>query len=141
MYLTRHETAEGPRWALDGRFLPPSFTLDVLLQLPKAATVGFLRAFPKGAPTEGAPLLAPVEPTSEVWAAGVTYLRSRDAREEESAVKDVYTRVYEAKRPELFFKANGWRVAGPGAAIRGRDDSKREVPEPEPALGINTPRE
>ena len=47
-----------------------------------------------------------------MWAAGVTYLRSRDAREEESAVKDVYTRVYEAKRPELFFKANGWRVVG-----------------------------
>ena len=126
MYLTRHETPGGPRWALDGGFLPPSFTLDVVLQLPKAAVTGFLRSLPKGASTAGAPLLAPVEPTSEVWAAGVTYLRSRDAREEESAVKDVYTRVYEAKRPELFFKANGWRVAGHDMPIRVRDDSALE---------------
>ena len=137
MYLTRHETAGGPRWALDGGFLPPSFTLDVLLQLPKAATTGFLRGFPKGTPTNGAPLLAPVEPTSEVWAAGVTYLRSRDAREEESAVKDVYTRVYEAKRPELFFKAPGWRVAGHDRPIRVRHDSAWNVPEPELAVVIN----
>src|SRR5215203_6057369 len=98
MYLTRHGTAGGPRWALDGRFLPPSFRLELLLQLPKAASADFLRSFPKGEPTDGALLLAPVEPTQEVWAAGVTYLRSRDAREEESAVKDIYTRVYEAKR-------------------------------------------
>jgi 2-dehydro-3-deoxy-D-arabinonate dehydratase len=138
MYLTRHETPAGPRWALDGGFLPPSFTLDVLLQLPKAASVGFLRAFPKGAPAAGAKLLAPVEPTQEVWAAGVTYLRSRDAREEESAVKDVYTRVYEAQRPELFFKGNGWRVAGHDMPIRVRDDSGWNVPEPELALVINS---
>ena len=138
MYLTRHEAPGGPRWALDGGFLPPSFTLDVVLQLPKAAVTGFLRSLPKGASTAGAPLLAPVEPTSEVWAAGVTYLRSRDAREEESAVKDVYTRVYEAKRPELFFKANGWRVAGHDMPIRVRDDSAWNVPEPELALVINS---
>jgi 2-dehydro-3-deoxy-D-arabinonate dehydratase len=138
MYLTRHETAGGPRWALDGGFLPASFSLELLLQLPKAAVADCLRALPKGAPAAGARLLAPVEPTQEVWAAGVTYLRSRDAREEESAVKDVYTRVYEAKRPELFFKANGWRVAGHGAPIRVRDDSKWNVPEPELALVINS---
>jgi 2-dehydro-3-deoxy-D-arabinonate dehydratase len=138
MYLTRHETAGGPRWALDGGFLPASFTLDVLMQLPKAAVADFLHALPKGAPSAGVPLLAPVEPTQEVWAAGVTYLRSRDAREEESAVKDVYTRVYEAKRPELFFKANGWRVAGHDAPIRVRADSAWNVPEPELALVINS---
>ncbi len=138
MYLTRHETAGGPRWALDGGFLPPSFTLDTVLQLPKAAIAAVLAAFPKGASVAGAPLLAPVEATSEVWAAGVTYLRSRDAREEESAVKDVYTRVYEAKRPELFFKANGWRVAGHDMPIRVRDDSAWNVPEPELALVINS---
>jgi len=138
MYLTRHETPGGPRWALDGNFLPPSFSLELLLQLPKAAIADFLRALPKGASAAVARLLAPVEPTQEVWAAGVTYLRSRDAREEESAVKDVYTRVYEAKRPELFFKAPGWRVAGSGAPIRVRDDSKWNVPEPELALVINS---
>ena len=138
MYLTRHETAGGPRWALDGGFLPPTFTLELLLQLPKAAVADVLRAFPKGAPTAGARLLAPVEPTQEVWAAGVTYLRSRDAREEESAVKDVYTRVYEAKRPELFFKAPGWRVVGHDMSIRVRHDSAWNVPEPELAIVINS---
>src|SRR5262245_38248955 len=138
MFLTRHETAGGPRWALDGGFLPPTFTLELLLQLPKAAVAGFLRAFPKGAPTNGARLLAPVDPTQEVWAAGVTYLRSRDAREEESAVKDVYTRVYEAKRPELFFKAPGWRVVGHDMPIRVRHDSAWNVPEPELAIVINS---
>ena len=97
----------------------------------------FLRALPKGAPATARRLLAPVEPTQEVWAAGVTYLRSRDAREEESAVKDVYTRVYEAKRPELFFKATGWRVVGHGMPIRVRDDSTWNVPEPELTLVIN----
>jgi 2-dehydro-3-deoxy-D-arabinonate dehydratase len=137
MYLTRHETRGGPRWALDGKWLPPSFTLDLLLQLPKAATGAFLRALPAGGAASGK-LLAPVEPAHEVWAAGVTYLRSRDAREEESAVKDVYTRVYEAKRPELFFKANGWRVAGHDMPIRVRDDSAWNVPEPELALVINS---
>ena len=137
MYLTRHETRGGARWALDGQLLPPSFRLDLLLQLPKAATADFLRALPKWEPAAGK-LLAPLEPTQEVWAAGVTYLRSRDAREEESAVKDVYTRVYEAKRPELFFKANGWRVAGHDTPIRVRADSAWNVPEPELALVINS---
>jgi 2-dehydro-3-deoxy-D-arabinonate dehydratase len=138
MYLSRHETAAGARWALDGGFLPPSFTLDLLLQVPKAAIAGVLGALPKGQPAAGSKLLAPVEPTQEVWAAGVTYLRSRDAREEESNVKDVYTRVYEAKRPELFFKAPGWRVAGHDMQIRVRDDSGWNVPEPELALVINS---
>jgi 2-dehydro-3-deoxy-D-arabinonate dehydratase len=138
MYLTRHETPGGPRWALDGGLLPASFTLDILLQLPKAAIADFLRALPEGVPVGGAPLLAPVEPAQEVWAAGVTYLRSRDAREEESQVKDVYTRVYEAKRPELFFKAPGWRVAGHDMPIRVRADSAWNVPEPELALVINS---
>jgi 2-dehydro-3-deoxy-D-arabinonate dehydratase len=138
MYLTRHESPGGPRWALDGNLLPPSFSLALLLQLPKAAIAGFLRALPKGEPAAGSKLLAPVEPAQEVWAAGVTYLRSRDAREEESAVKDVYTRVYEAQRPELFFKANGWRVAGHDMPIRVRDDSGWNVPEPELALVINS---
>src|SRR5436190_19841875 len=138
MYLTRHETNGGARWALDGGLLPASFTLDVLLQLPKAAIGGVLRAFPKGEPAAAYRLLAPVEATQEVWAAGVTYLRSRDAREEESAVKDVYTRVYEAKRPELFFKANGWRVVGHDAPIRVRADSGWNVPEPELTLVLNS---
>jgi 2-dehydro-3-deoxy-D-arabinonate dehydratase len=84
-------------------------------------------------------LLAPIE-NQEVWAAGVTYLRSRDARIDES--KDAgggtfYDRVYDAPRPEIFFKATPSRVVGPSAAVRIRGDSKWNVPEPEVALAIN----
>jgi 2-dehydro-3-deoxy-D-arabinonate dehydratase len=79
-------------------------------------------------------LLLPVEPP-EVWAAGVTYLRSRDARVEESAVQDVYTLVYEAERPELFLKdAACRRTVGPGQPIGVRSDSAWNVPEPEIGL-------
>jgi 2-dehydro-3-deoxy-D-arabinonate dehydratase len=76
----------------------------------------------------------------EVWAAGVTYYRSRDARIEESKEtggSTFYDRVYSAVRPELFFKATGRRVVGPGAAVRIRSDAKWSVPEPELALVIN----
>jgi 2-dehydro-3-deoxy-D-arabinonate dehydratase len=76
-------------------------------------------------------LLAPVD-APEVWCAGVTYERSRDARVEESAVKDVYTLVYDASRPELFLKdAAGRRTVPPGQPIGIRDDSTWNVPEPE----------
>lgn len=82
-------------------------------------------------------LRAPIT-SQEVWASGVTYLRSRDARMEES--KDggtVYDRVYAADRPELFFKATPHRVVGPGGNVRIRSDSKWNVPEPEVVLAIN----
>ena len=76
-------------------------------------------------------LAIPVEPP-EVWCAGVTYLRSRDARVEESTVKDVYTLVYDAERPELFMKDAGCRrTVGPGEPIGVRADSGWDVPEPE----------
>jgi 2-dehydro-3-deoxy-D-arabinonate dehydratase len=76
-------------------------------------------------------LLLPVEPP-EVWCAGVTYERSRDARVEESTVKDVYTLVYDAPRPELFMKdAAMRRTVGPGRPIAVRTDSRWNVPEPE----------
>lgn len=79
-------------------------------------------------------LLAPLAPP-EVWCAGVTYVRSRDARVEESAVEDVYSLVYDAERPELFFKdASGRRTVGPGAPIAVRSDSAWNVPEPEIGL-------
>lgn len=84
-------------------------------------------------------LLAPLG-TQEVWAAGVTYFRSRTARMEES--KDAgggtfYDRVYEAERPEIFFKATPQRVAHPGQPMHLRSDSKWMVPEPELTLAIN----
>ena len=136
MYLSRHQTPQGPRWALDARLLPAGFELGLLLQLPRGALADFLQAIPCTEPAV-APLLAPIEPDQEVWACGVTYLRSRVAREAESTVKDVYTRVYEAVRPELFFKALGRRVVGHAAQIRVRDDSAWNVPEPELTLVVN----
>ena len=86
-----------------------------------------------------AAVLAPVV-SQEVWAAGVTYYRSRTARIDES--KDAgggsfYDRVYAAERPELFFKATGRRVVGPGKAVRIRSDAKWSVPEPELTLLMN----
>lgn len=84
-------------------------------------------------------LLAPVE-TQEVWAAGVTYYRSRDARMEEaqqSGGGSFYDRVYSAERPELFFKATPHRVVGHGQPVRIRRDATWNVPEPELTLVIN----
>jgi 2-dehydro-3-deoxy-D-arabinonate dehydratase len=84
-------------------------------------------------------LLAPIE-EQEVWAAGVTYFRSRTARMEESHVaggESFYDRVYNAERPELFFKSTPHRVVGPGEAVRIRRDSKWNVPEPELTLLVS----
>jgi 2-dehydro-3-deoxy-D-arabinonate dehydratase len=80
---------------------------------------------------------APIDPMQEVWAAGVTYLRSREARKAESAMADMYQKVYEAERPEIFFKSVGWRVSGNGGLIHIRKDSHWYVPEPELVLVIN----
>ncbi|MGA8938001.1 MAG: fumarylacetoacetate hydrolase family protein [Acidobacteriaceae bacterium] len=96
----------------------------------------------KGTPRinfDSATILAPVL-SQEVWAAGVTYYRSRSARIEESKNAgggDFYDRVYAADRPELFFKATGRRVVGPRGAVRIRSDAKWSVPEPELTLFID----
>lgn len=85
-------------------------------------------------------LLAPIG-TQEVWAAGVTYLRSRDARMEESedsGAADCYQRVYEAERPELFFKSLPHRVSGHLQTVHIRKDSTWDVPEPELTLFISS---
>ena len=83
-------------------------------------------------------LLAPVDGLTEVWAAGVTYRISRDARMEESdRAADIYQQVYDAARPELFFKSAAWRVSGDGEPIAIRSDSTVDVPEPELALVVN----
>jgi len=87
-----------------------------------------------------ADLLAPIG-RQEVWAAGVTYFRSRAARMEESKEAgggDFYDRVYHADRPELFFKASPHRVAGHRQEVRIRQDSRWNVPEPELALVVNS---
>jgi 2-dehydro-3-deoxy-D-arabinonate dehydratase len=115
-------------------------SLTAALQMPAAELQAVLRgaenAPDAGLPLDSVTLLAPID-RQEVWAAGVTYLRSRDARMEESSQRDVYDRVYDADRPELFLKATPNRVAGPGDAIAIRGDSGWDVPEPELAILLN----
>jgi 2-dehydro-3-deoxy-D-arabinonate dehydratase len=86
--------------------------------------------------------LAPIQ-SQEVWAAGVTYLRSRNARMDEAKEAgggggNFYDKVYDAERPELFFKASPHRVVGPAGKVRIRRDAKWNVPEPEVTLAINS---
>ena len=83
MYLTRHKTTHGRCWAVDGQLLPPGLTLAALLSMPAAAMQTTLQAIPAGAAPAADSALPPVEPEQEVWGAGVTYLRSRDARKAE----------------------------------------------------------
>ncbi len=89
-----------------------------------------------GVPLASVTLAAPID-AQEVWAAGVTYLRSRNARMEESSQSDVYDRVYDADRPEIFLKATPSRVVGPGGSVGIRSDSGWDVPEPELVLLVN----
>jgi len=118
----------GPRSLAD-----PSASLDrVLSERRSFASIG---SADERVPAD-AVVVAPVE-GQEVWAAGVTYLRSRDARREETVDATPYDLVYEADRPELFFKAPGWRCVGPGEAIGIRRDSAWNVPEPEIALVLD----
>lgn len=81
--------------------------------------------------------LPPVDGRTEVWAAGVTYERSRNGRVEESTESSVYEKVYDAPRPELFLKAVAWRVVTDGEPVAVRDDSAVNVPEPELAVVAN----
>ncbi len=91
-----------------------------------------------GTALEEVEVLAPIDGRTEVWACGVTYEISREARVEESErAANAYELVYEADRPELFFKSAAWRVVGDGGAVAVRSDSTLDVPEPEVALVIN----
>jgi 2-dehydro-3-deoxy-D-arabinonate dehydratase len=141
IYLTRHQTPDGPRWALEGNFLPREFSLSLLLELPRKAIIDWLKTIPTETSIGEATLLPPLDPHQEVWASGVTYLRSREARKAESDVGDVYERVYAAERPELFLKSIGWRVVGHKMPIHIRGDSRWNVPEPEITLVINRHQE
>lgn len=104
---------------------------------PAALVASHLDPADPGTPLDGLTLLPPLD-EQEVWAAGVTYKRSREARERESAgAARFYDLVYNAERPELFLKATPRRVVGPGAAVRIRRDSRWNVPEPELALVVS----
>ncbi len=110
--------------------------LDELLSKPLADIRRVVDEAQPADKPDGVPL-APIE-GQEVWAAGVTYRRSLAARAEEAVSADPYERVYEAARPELFFKADSRRVRGPGRPVRIRADSTWDVPEPELAVVCNS---
>lgn len=116
-------------------------TLDRMLAMPLSELRQLLDELPTERlgkyPSGEYTLLAPLD-NQEVWACGVTYERSRDARMHESRQRDAYDRVYDAERPEIFFKATPSRVVGPGARIAIRADSTWDVPEPELALVLNS---
>lgn len=141
-----YKTKKGNLLELEGRFWLLEQAWDELInrddlhgylqkgvlrgQLPAMEAVDFLEQ----------DLLAPIG-SQEVWAAGVTYLRSRDARMEESRDSggaSFYDKVYEAERPELFFKSQPHRVAAHGEKVYIRRDSSWNVPEPELTLFINS---
>ncbi len=113
-------------------------TIDSLLRLPQDELRRLLEEKrPEIHPRHGAAIGAPIG-SQEVWAAGVTYRRSLEARTDEAVSSDPYDRVYAAARPELFFKATANRVRGHGEAIFIRSDSTWDVPEPELAVVCNS---
>ncbi len=108
--------------SLEGSLLAASMTSpdEVMERLQKAPRIPFKYEH----------LRRPFDPV-EVWGAGITYLRSREAREVETESKGIYDKVYSAVRPEIFFKDSGRRTVGPGDAVYVRSDSVWTVPEPE----------
>jgi 2-dehydro-3-deoxy-D-arabinonate dehydratase len=128
--LARGTTEAGPR-----ELLPEGLRLDDLLAVDGpglASAFGF--DSPERCPAQ-APWLAPLE-GQEVWCSGVTYARTREARAVTAAEPSIYDDLFVAERPELFFKAPGWRVRGPGEAVAIRTDSGWDMAEPELGLVI-----
>jgi 2-dehydro-3-deoxy-D-arabinonate dehydratase len=132
-------------WILEkpeGCYISPTSRLDDLLS--SGRTVEWVEELMASStslvhPPSQESLLAPIE-SQEIWAAGVTYFRSRDARMEEAEKAgggSFYDRVYSADRPELFFKGNARRAVGPGGEVRIRADSTWNVPEPELTLVLS----
>lgn len=125
----------------DGVFHPGDFSFDALFRRshPLEWLRSLLPTFGRtAAPSNASGETLPPCESQEIWAAGVTYTRSREARMEESErEKDVYDRVYQATRPELFFKATARRVVGHLGDVGIRSDSAWNVPEAELALAVN----
>lgn len=127
-----------PRWAvaLDGALHPLRLDLTGLCRLGVQGARRHVADCLARPAVEAADVVlhAPVDAGHEVWAAGVTYERSRSARIEESGATDLYGQVYESARPELFLKAIGARVVRPGGRVGIRADATWSVPEPELAV-------
>jgi 2-dehydro-3-deoxy-D-arabinonate dehydratase len=129
-----YQTIEGPVVEIERIFYQVGADdFDALLNRNDLAEFLQAQARPAQATVQPTRLLPPIG-SQEVWASGVTYEVSREARFEEAKEADggiFYRRVYNAERPELFFKANAFRVIGPGGTIRVRRDAIWSVPEPE----------
>lgn len=139
--IVRVAGADRPRWAVradDGGLRGLGTSLAALLGLPLDEARHVVDAALADGPAvdAGGDLLPPVD-EQEVWAAGVTYRRSRDGRTEESTDPSIYDRVYTAERPELFFKSTAARVVTDGDDVGIRADSGWDVPEPELGLVVN----
>jgi 2-dehydro-3-deoxy-D-arabinonate dehydratase len=132
----RTALARGPAGLGPRELLARPDDLDALLSGPPGTFAAAVDAPVTGPVPAGARILVPLD-GQEVWAAGVTYRRSRNARMEESQTPDHYDRVYHAKRPELFVKAGPGRSRGPGEAVGIRADSPWNVPEPELGLVVD----
>lgn len=132
-------TSAGPQYASMAAWLkaasgrvPEAFeALEAIVR--QGAPLAPAQVLEEGA--EGFGLLSPLD-AQEVWACGVTYEMSREARMRESEEPTIYGRVYEAERPEIFFKATPHRTVGPGEAVGIRGDSTWDVPEPELTLVV-----
>ena len=142
-----YRTASGIYLEHEGEQRTASLSLDDVFRAPEPVTLlqqawdagTASTVHPESRTAAPDPLLPPLG-SQEVWAAGVTYYRSRTARMEESEQAGgdrFYDLVYDAERPELFFKATSRRVRGPGEAVGIRSDSNWDVPEPELTLAIN----
>jgi 2-dehydro-3-deoxy-D-arabinonate dehydratase len=125
------EPDRGPAELIEG------LSLDELLAGPAGQFWARLTAAPRRELPASARVVAPLE-SQDVWAAGVTYAPSRDARQAESAHAAIYQAVYGAVRPELFYKSRGPQVRGPGEPVAIRSDSTWDVPEPEIALVLSS---
>lgn len=138
--LARVRSGDDELWAVrsGGVYAPLGTTLSELLRRSPADARASVERAAAGAGIRVDAVLAPVDPAQEVWAAGVTYLRSRDGRIEEATDGDPYDRVYGAERPELFFKATGTRVVADGEPVGVRADSTWDVPEPELGLVLDS---
>ena len=123
----------------DGRVAPVGFdSVAALLREPVATLREKLG--PAGPEVDAAEVtfLPPVDGRTEVWAAGVTYERSRTGRVEESSAATIYEKVYDAVRPEIFLKSVAWRLVTDGEPVALRADSELDVPEPELAVVANS---
>lgn len=143
MYLIRYSTSRFPAPQVgvldDDRLGPLPFPdMAAVLRLPLDELRHAVGRVEFADRPDDLNLLPPIDGRTEVWASGVTYLRSREARIEESTQQSVYELIYEADRPELFFKAPAWRVVTDQQPIAVRSDSAINVPEPELAVVANS---